>query len=108
MVPMIPTRLKIGLDVPWVTSWTEEIQGGVGPCPTVDGQPAALQAWKPGLGAMPDRELKAFPPSWVVVPLYVAAENSVTGRPLSAVSFLQLLGITEGRDANWRDRLPSV
>ena len=57
---------------------------------------------------MPDRELKAFPPSWVVVPLYVAAKNSVTGRPLSAVSFLQLLGITEGRDANWRDRLPPV
>ena len=198
MSPIVPSRLKVGVDVPWVTSWTQEIQGGVGPCPTVDGQPAALQAWKPGLGkplysrnhlrrqrdsiramlcpmcgeateagdrwsqtghfvaagalrargfgpalpadldddrvlldagaiaplhlkcaqaslqrcphlgAMPDRELKAFPPSWVVVPIYVTAKNSVTGRPLSAVSFLQLLGITEDRDAIWRDRLPGV
>lgn len=198
MPPAIPTRLKIGVDVPWVTSWTLEIQGGVGPCPTVDGQPAALQVWKPGqgkplysrnhlrrqrdsvramlcpmcgeatptadrwsqtghfvaagalrargfgpalpadldddrvvlnagaiaplhmacaaaslqrcphLGGMADRELKAFPPSWVVVPLYVKATHSVTGRPLSAVSFLQLLGVTQDRDADWRDRLPQV
>lgn len=196
MAPVIPTKSKIGLDVPWVTSWTGEIQGGVGPCPTVDGQPAALQVWKPGLGkplysrnhlrrqrdsvramlcpmcgeateagdrwsqtghfvaagalrvrgfgpalpadldddrvlldvgaiaplhlkcaqaslqscphlgAISDRELKGFPPSWVVVPLYVTAKHSVTGRPLSAVSFLQLLGITEDRDADWHDRLP--
>lgn len=198
MPPVVPTRLKIGLDVPWVTSWTEEIQGGVGPCPTVDGQPAALQAWKPGigkplysrnhlrrqrdsvramlcpmcgeatqdgdrwsqtgrfvaagnlrsrgfgpalpidlpddrvvldagaiaplhlacaqaslqrcphLGGMADRELKAFPPSWVVAPLYVKATHSVTGRPLSAVSFLQLLGVTQDRDVDWRDRAPQV
>ena len=196
IAPVIPAQLKIGVDVPWVTSWTGEIQGGVGPCPTVDGQAAALQVWKPGLGkplysrnhlrrqrdsvramlcpmcgeateagdrwsqtghfvlagalrargfgpalpgdldddrvlldagaiaplhlkcaqaslqrcphlgAMTNRELKAFPPSWVVVPLYVTAKHSVTGRPLSAVSFLQLLGITEDRDVDWHDRLP--
>lgn len=46
----IPSRLKVGLDVPWVTSWSGERQGGVGPCPTVDGQPAALQTWEPGVG----------------------------------------------------------
>eukprot|EP01035_Chromulina_nebulosa_P069061 gene69061-94647_t len=50
MPAALPGRLKIGVDVPWVTSWTQEIQGGVGPCPTVDGRAAALQAWKPGLG----------------------------------------------------------
>ncbi|WP_397400756.1 hypothetical protein [Phenylobacterium sp.] len=196
--PIVPTRLKVGVDVPWVTSWSQEIQGGVGPCPTVDGQPAALQVWKPGigkplysrnhlrrqrdsvramlcpmcgepteagdrwsqtgrfvavgdlrargfgpavpadleddrivldagaiaplhmrcalaslqrcphLGGMADRDLKAFPPSWVVVPLYVKATRQITGQPLPAVSFLQLFGITTDRDAGWRDRTPTV
>ena len=196
MPPIVPPRLQVGVDVPWVTSWSQEIQGGVGPCPTVDGQAAALQTWKPGvgkplysrnhlrrqrdsvramlcpmcgekteagdrwsqtgrfvaagelrakglgqalpadledgrvlldagaiaplhmacalaslqrcphLGAMPDRELKAFPPAWIVAPLYVQAKRAVTGQAVAAVSFLQLIGVTEDRDPVWRDRLP--
>lgn len=195
MQPVIPSRLKVGVDVPWVTSWSEERQGGVGPCPTVDGEMAALQMWKPGegkplysrnhlrrqrdsvrallcpmcgetteardrwsqtgkfvaagvlrargfaaalpadladdrvvldcgaiaplhfrcaqaslqrcphLAAMPDRDLKAFPPSWVVAPLYVEAKQQVTGKPLAAVSFLQLVGITNDRDRDWPSRV---
>ena len=194
MPPVIPPRLKVGVDVPWVTSWSQETLGDVGPCPTVDGQLAALQAWKPGVGeplyprnhlrrqrdsvrallcpmcgkataegdrwsltgrfvaaghlrargfgpalppeipdervlldagaiaplhfacalaslqrcphlaAMPDRDLKAFPPAWVVVPLYVEAREPRTGRPLRAVSFLQLVGITTDVDPDWRSR----
>ena len=50
MQPVIPSPQKIGVDVPWVTSWSAERQGGVGPCPTVDGEMAALQMWKPGEG----------------------------------------------------------
>ena len=196
MPPVIPSRLKVGVDVPWVTSWSEERQGGVGPCPTVDGQMAALQTWKPRagkplysrnhlrrqrdsvrallcpmcgeatqagdrwsqtgafvaagvlrargfgqalpadleddrvlldagaiaplhmrcamaslqrcphLGGLPDHELKAFPPEWVVVPLYVEARQPVTGKSVAAVSFLQLLGITQDRDPDWRSRVP--
>jgi len=198
MQPVIPSRPKIGVDVPWVSSWSEEQPGGVGPCPTVDGQMAALQAWKPGAGqplfsrnhlrrqrdsvrallcpmcgqatpegdrwsqtgrflaagllrargfaqALPadldddrvvldcgaiaplhfrcaqaslqqcphlaardDKDLKAFPPSWVVIPLYVEARQPVTGKVLPAVSFLQLVGITNDRDPDWRSRLPKV
>ena len=197
MPEVTASRLLVGRDVPWVTSWSQEPQGGVGPCPTVDGQVAALQAWKPGvgrplysknhlrrqrdsvrallcpmcgeataqgdrwsqtgrfvaagalrargfaralpadladdqvlldcgsiaplhlrcaeaslkrcphLGAMRDRELKVFPPAWVVVPLYVEAKRPV-GAPLSAVSFLQLLGVTTSRDSNWRARVAPV
>lgn len=193
--PAIPSRLKVGIDVPWVTSWSEEAQGGVGPCPTVDGQMAALQAWKPGegkplysqnhlrrqrdsvramlcpmcghptqdgdrwsqtgkffaagvlrsrgfgpalptdladdqvvldcgaiaplhfrcatnslqrcphLGAMPDKDLKAFPPAWVVIPLYVQARQPIGGKAISAVSFLQLIGVTTDRDPDWQSRL---
>ena len=62
----------------------------------------------PHLGGMADRDLKAFPPSWVVVPLYVKATRQITGQPLAAVSFLQLFGITNDHDAGWRDRAPAV
>ncbi|HEX3699954.1 MAG TPA: hypothetical protein VHV27_04700 [Phenylobacterium sp.] len=44
------SRLKVGLDVPWVTSWSQERQLGVGPCPSVDGELAIAQADKPGVG----------------------------------------------------------
>ncbi|THD77184.1 MAG: hypothetical protein E7812_14635 [Phenylobacterium sp.] len=44
------SRLKVGVDVPWVTSWSEEEQLGVGPCPSVDGELAIAQASKPGIG----------------------------------------------------------
>ena len=44
------SRLKVGVDVPWVTSWTAEPMLGVGPCPTVAGAPAVHQAQNPGVG----------------------------------------------------------
>lgn len=195
--PVVPQPPKIGVDIPWVVSWSEEAPAGAGPCPTVDGQVAALQAWKPGSGkplnarnhlrrqrdsvramlcpmcgeptpdndrwsrtgrfvaagvlrarglaaalpadldddrvlldcgsiaplhfrctpaferALPpslltDPDLKGFPPSWVVVPLYVEARQPVTGKAIAAVSFLQMVGITNDRDADWQSRLPQV
>jgi hypothetical protein len=45
-----PSRLKVGLDVPWVTSWSEEAQLGVTRCPSVDGELAIAQLEKPGVG----------------------------------------------------------
>ena len=45
-----PSRLQVGVDVPWVTSWSEEAHTGVSRCASVDGQPAASQAEKPGQG----------------------------------------------------------
>lgn len=196
MQPVIPSRQEIGVDVPWVVSWSAETPGGAGPCPTVDGAIAALQLWKPGegkplyprnhlrrqrdsvrallcpmcgkptaegdrwsqtgrfyaagvlrargfgqflpadldddrvildcgaiaplhfqcahasllrcphLGAMPDKDLKAFPPQWVVAPLYVEARQPITNKAIAAVSFLQLIGITTSRDPDWRASLP--
>ena len=44
------SRLKVGVDVPWVTSWSEEPQLGVGPCPSVDDELAIAQLEKPGHG----------------------------------------------------------
>ena len=43
-------KLKVGVDVPWVTSWSKEPTTGVGPCPSVDGVIAVAQAWAPGEG----------------------------------------------------------
>jgi hypothetical protein len=42
--------LTVGVDVPWVTSWSEEAVTGVAPCPSVDGVLALAQQTKPGLG----------------------------------------------------------
>lgn len=47
---MSPSRLKVGVDVPWVTSWTVEDFLGVAPCPTVRGQLAVGQAQRAGEG----------------------------------------------------------
>ena len=47
---MQPSRLKVGVDVPWVTSWTEETMLGAAPCMTVPGMMAAAQAHRPGFG----------------------------------------------------------
>ena len=44
------SRLQVGVDVPWVTSWSEEAQTGVSPCPSVDGQLAIGQKTLPGVG----------------------------------------------------------
>jgi hypothetical protein len=43
-------KLQVGVDVPWVTSWSKEPMTGVGPCPSVDGVLAVGQAWRPGEG----------------------------------------------------------
>lgn len=42
--------LQIGVDVPWVTSWSEELMTGFGPCPSVDGAIAVAQIDRPGVG----------------------------------------------------------
>lgn len=47
---MQPSRLQVGVDVPWVTSWTEEPVVGVRPCPTVGGRPALVQVSHAGYG----------------------------------------------------------
>jgi hypothetical protein len=47
---MKPSSLKVGVDVPWVTSWTGEPALGVGPCPSAAGALAILQADHPGRG----------------------------------------------------------
>lgn len=44
------SSLKVGVDVPWVTSWTGEPGLGIGPCPSVGGAIAILQADNPGRG----------------------------------------------------------
>jgi hypothetical protein len=44
------SRLQVGVDVPWVTSWSEEKPTRVSRCPSVDGLPAAGQEDKPGQG----------------------------------------------------------
>jgi len=47
---MLESRLKVGVDVPWVTSWSAEAVLGFGPCATVDGRLAVLQRDQPGFG----------------------------------------------------------
>jgi len=44
------SSLKVGVDVPWVTSWTGEATLGVRPCPSVGGAPAIVQADNAGFG----------------------------------------------------------
>jgi len=44
------SKLKVGIDVPWVTSWTAEAVQGVAPCPTVDGRVAIWQQERAGFG----------------------------------------------------------
>ncbi len=43
-------KLTIGVDVPWVTSWSGEPVLGVAPCPSIDGGLAIGQALSPGQG----------------------------------------------------------
>lgn len=47
---MKKSTLAVGIDVPWVTSWTEEPVIGVRPCPTVQGRPALVQLDNAGYG----------------------------------------------------------
>ena len=47
---MQKSSLKVGVDVPWVTSWTGEAILGVRPCPSVGGALAIAQQDSPGTG----------------------------------------------------------
>ncbi|WP_309628106.1 hypothetical protein [Brevundimonas sp.] len=47
---MRQSSLVVGVDVPWVTSWTAEPIEGVRPCPSVGGQLALVQAEAAGFG----------------------------------------------------------
>jgi len=47
---MAVSRLQVGVDVPWVTSWTEEPFLGVRPCASVGGRLAVHQLDRPGQG----------------------------------------------------------
>ena len=44
------SKLKVGVDVPWVTSWSDEAVLGVRPCSTVNGSLAVFQEENPGAG----------------------------------------------------------
>ncbi|MGI4877425.1 MAG: hypothetical protein ACRYG4_08055 [Janthinobacterium lividum] len=44
------SRLKVGIDVPWVTSWSTEAIGTIGACATVGGALAVLQGESPETG----------------------------------------------------------
>jgi hypothetical protein len=44
------SRLKVGADVPWVTSWTGEPHSDVRPCDAARGRLAVMQAERPGHG----------------------------------------------------------
>jgi hypothetical protein len=44
------SKLQVGVDVPWVTSWSEEPMTVIGPCPSVDGAIAVGQVENPGKG----------------------------------------------------------
>ena len=44
------SALRVGVDVPWVTSWTAEPVLGVRPCASVGGRPALVQGEQPGFG----------------------------------------------------------
>lgn len=47
---MRQSSLAVGVDVPWVTSWTAEPIEGVRPCASVGGQLALVQAEQAGFG----------------------------------------------------------
>ena len=47
---MAGRKLKVGVDVPWVTSWSSEAMTGVQPCPSVDGLLAVGQQDRQGQG----------------------------------------------------------
>ena len=47
---MSESELKVGVDVPWVSSWSSEAMAAVSRCPSVDGMPAVGQQESPGKG----------------------------------------------------------
>ncbi len=44
------SALRVGVDVPWVTSWTAEPVLGIRPCASVGGRPALVQGEQAGFG----------------------------------------------------------
>lgn len=200
--PSEKSALKVGVDVPWVTSWTGEPVLGVRPCPSVDGALAIVQADNAGLGkplysqnhavrqrltvrhmlcpmcgqptppddrwtqvahpfaagdlraagrgaalpadieddrilvdagaiaplhracvdrslrycphlkADPNIDVQRFTERWVVLPLMAKAEappqlflaQAAKARAVAVIGFLQLCGLTERRDPNWKTR----
>lgn len=199
---MQKSRLAVGVDVPWVTSWSEEPVLGVRPCPTVSGRPALVQAdnagygrpqysrnhlvrqrltmlgmrcpmcgrptvegdrWTqvarrtaagmlrrrgvadalpravedrrvvvdagsiaplhkacvdrslahcPHLAAEPNIDVQPFPARWALLPLMIEATpaleaGAAAGAAVLVVTFLQLVGITERIDRDWRFRKPA-
>ncbi len=196
---MKKSGLAVGVDVPWVTSWTEETVIGVRPCATVGGRPALVQKdlagfgrpqysqnhlvrqrrtvlnmlcpmcgrptaaddrWTqvarltpagllrragkavglsreiedrrvvvdagsiaplhkacverslrhcPHLKADPDVNVLPFPTRWTILPLLIEAApiletGAAAGAAILVVTFLQLVGITERTDRDWRFR----
>ncbi len=69
----------------------------------------------PHLRMLEDRELKPFPERWQVTPMMLNAtvtpraqagsSAAAAPRTILAIGFLQLCGITNGADKNWRMRL---
>jgi hypothetical protein len=45
-----PSSLKVGVDVPWVTSWSAEAVTGAARCASVGGRPALMRDSRPGFG----------------------------------------------------------
>ncbi|HWW12266.1 MAG TPA: hypothetical protein VN018_07105 [Brevundimonas sp.] len=45
-----PSSLRVGVDVPWVTSWSAEAVTGAARCASVGGRPALIQDSRPGFG----------------------------------------------------------
>ncbi|MFN3930670.1 MAG: hypothetical protein ACK4JY_02870 [Brevundimonas sp.] len=198
---MQKSRLVVGVDVPWVTSWTEEPIIGVRPCPTVGGRLALVQTdaagygrpqysqnhlvrqrrtvlgmlcpmcgsptvagdrWTqvakrtsagrlrrsgkavdlpreiedrrvlvdagsiaplhracverslgecPHLKADPDVDVKPFPARWTLLPLLIEAvpapgPGAAAGAAVAVITFLQLIGVTDSVDRDWRFRKP--
>jgi hypothetical protein len=197
-----PSALKVGVDVPWVTSWTGETVLGVRPCASVNGALAIFQTdnaghgkplysqnhavrqrlsvrdmlcpmcgqpttphdrytqvahplaagrlravgrggalpadinddrilidagaiaplhkacsgrslrYCPHLKADPDIDVRPFPRSWIVLPLTVRAAappqlflaKAEPRREVPVIGFLQLCGLTDDRDPDWRGR----
>lgn len=56
----------------------------------------------PHLKADPNVNVQPFPERWLVTPLLIPATSETGGEPLQAVAFLQLVGVTERSDADWR------
>ena len=103
---MTPSSLKVGVDVPWVTSWTREPTLGVRPCPSVGGALAIVQADSPGQGKPLYSQNHAVRQRLTVRDMLCP----MCGRPTTADDRWTQVAhpVTAGRlrIAGWGDRLP--